>query len=298
MMSSTMANGLAYGEMTAPRPERTRTISGKLVLLALLITACLVPFVTWATLRKVERDMAISQPPLSWAQRAAWPTPPIKVTTLERSRLNYGGYHPAVSKWKSLDFAVSPGVETMVKRAAALAAVTMPDAPAAADADAFTSDAVRAELEQLAAEHPDEFYPPYLLGSWHRLRGDQEQADAWYEKAFALAPAVIKLRYVDAADHPMRDLPVGTIEVTCDRVIDDPATEVEENVLDQTLKLVYPDLVTDKTGSVYLPCFHTVYRMTAWPPPPGYKAQHRVEGWFEFPGRIGSPKPTIVWKAQ
>lgn len=259
------------------RREIGGLVSGKRVLLVSLVALSLVPVATWATLRKVEADLAINHPPLSWAQRADWPSPPIKRVSLERPRSMYGG-RTSDSKWRNLEFNVSPAIA-----AATHAAHELAFAP-----EAFASAAAREQLEALAAEHPDYFYPPYLLGTWHRIQGDSEAADRYYEQAFALAPAVIKLRYVDPGDRPIADFEIGPAEITCDRVID--------GELDQTLKLAFPHLVTDDRGTVYLPVFDAVYRASLLPRPQGYGTQYRFEGWFEFPGRIGTPKPAIVWK--
>jgi hypothetical protein len=291
-----MATGIAHSTAAADRPEH-RSVNGKFILLALVLTACVVPLITWGVLRAVERAMAIDQPPLVWAERASWSSPPIKVATLEDRPSNYSMRQPT-SKWKSLDFAVAPEVEAAVHAGAAIAWAADRD-PAAWAAD----ENVGSELAAAAAAQPDFFYPHYLLGSWHRLRGEADAADEHFTRAFALAPAVIKIRYIDPNDQPMVGLEVGTIEITCDRVFavptdpDDPDSP-RVNELDQTLKLVYPALETDTMGAVYLPIFHTVYRATNLPQPPGYRAQYRWDGWFQFPGRIGAPRPTVVVPAR
>lgn len=251
-------------------------VSGKKVLLVSLAALSLVPLITWATLRKVEADLAIDQPPLSWAGRADWPSPPVKRVTLERPRSNYGAL--SESKWRDLDFAVSPQIESATAALHALAV-----AP-----EAFASQRTREQLEHAAAEQPDFFYPVYLLGTWHRVHGDAATANRYYQQAFALAPAVVELRYRDPGDAPAANVELGLAELTCDRVID--------GKIDQTLKLAYPRLVTDQRGTVYLPAFHAVYRATILPRPRGYGTQYHVEGWFQFPGRIGSPKPAVIWK--
>lgn len=253
-------------------------VSGKLVLLVSAIALSLVPLITWATLRKVEADLAVNQPPLSWAERGDWASPPVKRVTLERPTSMYGG-RGGESKWRDLDFNVSPAIETATHTAHQLAT---------AGGAAFASDATREQLEALAAEHPDFFYPPYLLGTWHRVHGNVAEADRYYEEAFAEAPAVIKLRYIDPGDAPVTDFALGDAEITCDRVID--------GELDQTLKLAYPALTTDEYGTVYLPAFHAVYRATRLPRPEGYGAQYHLEGWFEFPGRIGTPRAAMIWR--
>lgn len=321
-----------------PRTSHSRSISGKWVLLALLVTLCLLPLITWVTLRQVEEALAIDTPPLSWAERATWPSPPIKRLTLERSQSP--GYY-ATGRWRPFEFsfgtatvqaiehagrerlaaaktdeersaieaetreqlaAANARIEAAVTECDALARLADPElgtVPAAAvPATTFTDVAVRDRLAQLASQHADLFYPKYLLGTWHRLTGDAAAAERLYEEAFALAPAVVKLRYRTPAGEPVTGVDAGSLELALDRVIpDDKLTpDINENALDQSLKLVYPRLTTDESGCLYLPAFHTVYRFTALPEPAGYHARHYIEGWFQFPGRIGSPKPTLVWK--
>lgn len=285
--------------------DTSRIVSGRWILLSLLVIAMLIPFLTWIVLRNVEAKMALDDAPLVWSERATWTSPPIKRTTLEKVQSSpMEGGRPVTTKWVRLDFAISPEVEAVLRDAAAIAS-----------RDDFASDATGPALEALATrtvtllqrnegereEQRHRFYLNYLLGAWHAARGEEPAADEAFARAFADAPAVVKVRYLDMSEHPQASLRLSPAELTLDRVLDaDPATAAFEERLDQTLKLVYPHLVTDQTGSIYLPAFHSVYRWSRTPQPlDGREALYRqVEGWWQFPGRIGSPKPVIVREPQ
>ncbi len=269
-----------------PKDERRGLIDGRYVIAMLFLTVVVLPAIVWGTLQWVRTELAIEQPPLSWAQRADWPSPPISRTSLERPASTMGYSHDK-GKWEDLAFQVSTREEQVIKRCAAIAG-TVPDAHATGDGQVptFSSAAARDELESFVQQHPQMFYPRYLLGTWHRLFGDAEAAAPHYEQAFAHAPAVVKQRYVDPADEPLGSFYVGTWELACDRVID--------GELDQTLKLLYPELETDASGWVYLPVYDTVYRATKLPEPPGYRVRYQISGWFRFPGRLGTLKRAVV----
>lgn len=310
------------------------TVKGRTILAVALVGALLFFALTYAANRVVRKDLAIDYPPLSWAKRAEWPSPPMRRVSLERAPSNYG-YNRVNTQWRETEvrfetprlreleasgaqrLAEAEGanataslvtemkaqsqrqlreenerIEQTLRQCAALARLETPGSDtheAAGDAMdvPFNHPSVRERLERLAAEHPDVFYPHYLLATWHRVTGDAAKADELNEKAFALAPAAIKLRFVDPGDLAMEGLPVGAIEVSLDRVRDDR--------LDQTLKLVYPRLVTDGRGFVYLPTFRAAHRFSGLPEIEGYNVRYDLEGWYEFPGRVGVPKAAIVW---
>lgn len=263
------------------KPNKSGLVAGKLVLLVMFASAALVPALVWLTLRWVQADLAIDHPPMSWAHRASWPSPPIKRTTLEQPRRSYG-YHEPKGRWRDSGFQISDGAESDIGRCLAVAGLADPER------DWIHSPNVRRGLEEVAADRPDLFYPPYLLGTWHRRARHEQEADPYYERAFALAPAVLKQRFVGTCGQPLARFKVGTIEIACDRVID--------GELDQTLRLVYPDLVTDEQGWVYLPVYHTVLRLSVLPQLPGLAVQYGIDGWFEFSGRIGALKPAVITK--
>ena len=110
-----------------------------------------------------------------------------------------------------------------------------------------------------------------------------------YDESFALAPKVIKWTFVDAAGQPMRGFTIGSIRSACARMSD--------GVLDDSLRLVFPRLVTDERGDIYLPVYDTVYAIIALPQPDGYQIMCKLPPWFEFPGRVGTLPPAVVHRA-
>ncbi|HEX7009463.1 MAG TPA: tetratricopeptide repeat protein [Phycisphaeraceae bacterium] len=251
--------------------DRRRRISGKHVLLAMLVITLIVPPVTWATLRWMQAR-AGEPARLSWAQRQQWLSPPVRPTTLEQSgvrKLIKGG------QWRNLPFQVSPEEEAVLLELAKLAA-----------RGDFTEDDVRQRLQAILDEHPDSFYAAYLLGTWHRLHGQQDQADQLYERAFAAAPVVIQLRYVGANGMPVAGLEVGTVRIEHNRI--------QNHELDPSLVLRYPALVTDARGRVYLPAYRTVFRAVGLPVPAGYEVTYPSLGWFDVVNRIGTLPPAQV----
>lgn len=320
--------------LSMPEEATPSTVSGRTILLVGLVAAVVFFALTYLAMLAIREDFAVGQAPLSWAQRADWPSPPVRRVTLERGTTNYGFNRPT-TKWKDVHFELTSArirdiraqgaaslaaaeasnatpalreqierqttervaqeaqrIEEAIRQCAALARLADPHLRSSEHAGPamdvpFTDPSVRERIEAIAAEQPDLFYAHYLLGTWYRVNGDAARADELYEKAFALAPAAIKLCFVDPGDQGVGDLKVGAMEITFDRVID--------GELDQTLKLVYPHLVTDAAGYVYLPTFHSVYRFTALPEIEGHNVRYSLEGWYQFPGKVGAPRPAMVW---
>jgi len=263
----------------AGQHEKPGLINGKYILLALLVTVVGCAAFWLVTNAWVRRSLVVTDEPLDYAARAAWPTPPVKHTTMEIPVSNYMPTGPQ-AKWKTVNLGLSPLERELVDETAALA-----------DGAAFTGDATRERLSQITDQYPRLWYPRWLLGQWHALRGDAAEADRHFDEAFRLAPAALLIPYVDPAGDPMAGLPVGTIALACD--------QADGETIDQSLRLVYPSLTTDDTGRVYLPAYHTILRFADWPQPAGYQAQLGAEyQWFEFPGKLAQLRPSVVWKSQ
>lgn len=258
-------------------PSRGRGISGKWVLLALIGGALIVvPVATWATLRWVESGL-IETPRLNWHSRERWPSPTVRWTTVERQGLQLSS---DAGRWRELAFNLDDHDLAVTEMCLDLAR------RAEADREAFIEPAVGGTLRQLAGQAGDNFYPHYLLGTWHRLRGDEDLADASYRHAFQLAHGAIKQRYVTPAGQPVADLAVGTFEIVHARS--------DGHELDESLVLVYPALVTDADGYVYLPVHETLYRIHRAPEPGAGEAVYDMEQWFDFPDRVGTLRPAVV----
>ncbi len=253
--------------------EKPGLVSGKKVLFNTLLACGAGLFLlVWVTLRWVE--MQITPPaPLAWAERAEWVTPPVNFTRLQKQP---GPDPPFQRVRKNLDFEVEPDEEEMVRQLAVLA-WAMEDA-------GDRRDAIAAE----ASAFPSAFYPWYVLASWEARHGDGAATDGLIESAFARAPAVVTMKFIDELDRPMAGLRLGTIEIACARL--------KDRVLNQNLRLVYPDLTTDERGMIYLPIYATPSRTTVLPQPEGYEMIYDWEGWFEFPGQTGTLPPVLVRK--
>ena len=240
------------------------SVSGKRVLLIFSVSAILVPLVSVGY-------VAWGQRPLSWVARSSWDSPPIVPMTLERSPT---GYSRQSGKWRKTKFEISNEQKFAIERCKQV--LGQPE------------DQVRKELGAVAAQYPNFFYPVYLLGTWHDRVGDPSDAHRCYEQAFRLAPGVVKQRFTNESGQPITGLEIGTIEIAFDRVID--------GELNQTLKLAYPDVVTDDQGLIYLPVFHTACRFTSRSNHSKQNTSYGTDGWFEFPGRIGTLPTAIVEK--
>lgn len=263
--------------MNAPdnRNEAARgtTVKGKWILLMLGLFALLVIVGSWSAIEWAKARRA-AEPPLDWSQRQNWPSPPVGQTSLEQTglaKIFEGG------QYRNLSFYVSEREEELVHQLADLATQGV---------TTLKSEQAGQTLKQLAADHPGQFYAQWMLGTWYRLHNQSQEAAQAYQQAFSEVPGVMKLQYVDAQGNPMPNLEVGTLVLECNRV--------ENHTLDPSLHLVFPALVTDEAGFVYLPVYHTIYRLLQMPQPAGYQAKYPDLGWFDFPGRFGTLPQVVV----
>lgn len=261
--------------------ERGRLINGKIILLATAIGMMLVPVAVWGTLRWVEsRTEAL--PPLSWEQRDQWPGLPIKAASLRRSQSStaYSG-----KQFRDPGFHPSPELATTLTQLSVLAG-----------GDQFTSPATRKQIEAIVTafeqEHPDEpmFYGQWLLGHWYTLASQQDEADRYFEQAFAAAPVTLIQPYANNIGRAQPNLAVGTMGIALDQVIDD--------TLVPGIVLVYPDLVTDKHGRVFMPIYESVYRIEQQAHRAGISIRYAEGEYFKTHARIGTLKPAIVKPVQ
>ncbi|MEM6334856.1 MAG: hypothetical protein AAF823_16110 [Planctomycetota bacterium] len=141
-------------------------------------------------------------------------------------------------------------------------------------------------IYRLLDEVPDDvsFYSSWLNGL--KDFGYADITDQSRVDAFAQAPAALVLQYVTPTGEPFANQPIGHLELAFARKADD--------VLDDSLRLIYPHNRTDERGRVYLPVFDTPIQLVAPPDPPGHTADYPFEGWLVFPSQIGAPDPIIV----
>lgn len=251
--------------------DRRGLFAGRFVLLVLGLVVIAVMVSGWMVLRFSTAVMD-ERPALSWAERADWPQRPVRETTLAASgvqRLFTG------AEWRELSLSVPEAEERAVAELAELAR-----------SEAFTQDATRDRIEQLLAEQPELFYASYLLATWHRVHGNDAEAEAHYQRAFAEAPGALRQPFVTPHYQGLSHLEVGSIEIVCYR-----ATAGE---VDDTLRLVFPELETDANGHIAVPVYKSVLRIAERDEPAGLEARHADPEHFQFPGRIGTLPAAMV----
>lgn len=276
--------------MSTPTPDNPTdhtgraTISGRTALLGMFLFLVLTTVLTYALFGWATSRTHVA--PLDWSKRAAWASSPVQTAALYKDALSgFFKGDDANGQWRDLQFRLTREQEEAMRDCVRIVRNNMEQA---GSADAFKKRAVGQALSQIAKAHPKLSYPQYLLGTWHRLNGDQAAADAAYQKAFALADDVIKQQFTGPDSKPATHRAVGTFELALGRI-------VNKN-LDDSLHLVYPQLVTDERGFIYLPVPHTVYRIVAEPAPANEKATYPRENWFDVPYRIGTLDPVILHK--
>ena len=257
------------------RDEIPGLVPGKWALLATLAISLVVFAAVFVSVALWEKPGPAEEPGPVWAQRGDWRMMPAKPTMLQPEP----GHKPPFEsrRRKDLDFVISPEDAKLIHELS-LAAWAL-------QIDDFDPGAVT-HIERIATEHPGMFYPTMLLALIQRQRGDDAAAEKLFSEAFAAAPGAIRLQYVDDAGEPVAGLALGAIEIVC--------AQMSDGNLDESCRLVYPYLVTDSDGWVYLPVYETVYRASELPQPPGKTIDYRMPGWFEFPGRLGEMPAAVV----
>jgi len=267
--------------LSAPREENGRTqrdaegeakreptglLNGKLLIAVTLSLVIIVPLATWSVWTLVHRDLAGGEQPLQWDQRSDWQgieTTPVSFRRGLMSSARTG------ETFEDFGFHLDANVKEALRECAELARLPKSE---------FAAKRVREQLKRALREHPDLFYATYLLGTWHRLHEHPKQARQYYNEAFRQAGAALIVPF-ERGNQPAATQPVGTLAIALDRV--------QNDVLIQDLKLVFPYLRTDERGSVYLPLYaDTPYRFTE-PAQAAATKKTRERGWFTFPGRIG-----------
>lgn len=259
---------------TTRRQEKPGLIPGRWVLLATLAMALAVPVAVWVSLQVYGYGESNDKPILVWAERAEWKAPLAKPTVLGEQE---GPTPPFEARPRTeLPFVMDEDESKQVRELSLVAwALVSQDDNGAAGA-----------VQRAAAEHPAMFYPKMLLALISQHNGDDAAAQRLFAEAFAAAPAAVRLQYVDESHQPIAGLELGVIEIVC--------AQMQDNNIDETCRLVYPWLVTDGDGWVYLPVYDSVYRVAELPQTSGRRIEYRMPGWFEFPGRVGTLPTAVV----
>ena len=229
-------------QMTNNTPNKPGLVSGKIIIGVSLAVPVLVCL---AGVWIVTHPIeAQTNEPLVWSQRADWLWIPLRDVMLEK----YPGPRPLFDdpQRDKVYFQIEPAELNVVLQSSTLASLQPIDL---------------AGLTKLAEQNPKLFYPAYLT-------------NAEPDTAIALAPAILCIPLVDDADRPLVNYQLDSIEIFCASMRDD--------VIDTSLRLVYPNPVSDSQGRIYLPVYNTVLRLSD------------SNRWFEFPGRLGIHKPIRI----
>ena len=209
------------------------------------------------------------EPPLVWAERTTWPRNQFTVfKSLERGQMSSARTNRV--HYEKLGLQIAPEDYLVVQQAAELARQPLAG---------FESSATREALELLTRDAPGQFYPHFLMGTWHRLHDEADAADAAFERAFGLAPAALLRHHVDARGQTAAHRAAPSVRLIVDRIVDDHR--------DPSLVLVYPHLQTDAEGFIYLPVFKAILRDALPAPLPGLPDLGEKPMWFSFFGRVG-----------
>ncbi|MEM0915075.1 MAG: hypothetical protein AAGK09_10765 [Planctomycetota bacterium] len=261
---------MASTDTANPSRDNPGLVSGKLVVLASIVVFVLIGVAFWAAGKWFSANPIEADDTLDYANRAEWVVMPASTILLtEPPRYMRGPYGSKIKK--ELPFSITAEGAQLVTIWSNNARLESPQS-----------------LPNLLQIRP---YPYEVL--WYQdwmfphdsTLGDRSINDLRGE-ALINAPGILVLKYHTEQDHPFGNQPIGDIELTFARKADD--------VLDDSLRLYYPDNRTDEFGRIYLPVFDTPLQVSAKPDPPGYEAEYPFSGWLIFPGKVGGPEPIVV----
>ena len=214
--------------------------------------------------------------PLVWTERDQWQLLPARFTTLDKSGFLQP---PGGAALRDTEFVLNKEQGTTDLKAAEWVSQHFDE-----------SGGSPTSLEALHRQSPENFYITYLMA---RASDDVKDQARWLEQAFADVPLMrglpgtIVLRFVDQQNQPLAGFDLGTIGITFAQVVD--------GVLDDSLELLYPNLVTDEQGRVFLPVYPMPMKLTTTPELKNFKIIWPTsEAWMIWPGQVGSPRPLVV----
>jgi len=258
----------------APPTPTPKLASGKLVVLLTLLgfAAIGVAFYLMGQYFSAH-PIAPEADTLDYADRAAWePMPTTTILLVEPPNYMRGPYGSKIPK--ELPFTLTESEEF----------------------ELLALDQVARDLRTESLPSRDEpaikWYEQWVYAAWRRHQPQiaiDQMLNRSHENSIANAPAVLVLQYLTPDDQPFASQPIGDIELTFARKADD--------VLDDSLRMLYPDNTTDDLGRVYLPVFDTPLKVSVKPTPPGHTADYPFDGWLIFPGNLGTPPPITVTPA-
>ena len=199
---------------------------------------------------------------------------PVTSTTLE-----------GIGGWRNLAFQLDKNEEAVIEECKQLSQTYF---HMRSDKRVFNDPETRDKLTAILKQNPQCFYAQYLLGTWYRLQGNQEEAQRLIQQSLEKAPVVLTQTYKLGTGKPAAGIEVSAITIECNRV--------KDHYLDPSLNLQYVGLITDANGTVQLPVFDTVFRTSSQSYPEGYQAEFQNLGWFESKSRQGTLPDVLVWK--
>lgn len=247
-----------------PTPRnRPGHLPGKAIIVATMSLFVLVPVITGLA-RVALLNLEPPPPPaLNWAERQQWEAFEVHAATLERGLMSQGR---TGEKYKDITLGFSPEVEAAMLRSTQLA-----------QRRDFESPDVLDELLSISTEHPDLFYPVYLLALHAQHHGLSEESARLFQQAFELAPRAMIQRVLDEQGHPLAQQRSPTVAFALDQ------TQADRPV--PTLVLIYPGQLTDRLGQVYWPVYEAIYRESDPTLPAGAISESVY--YFAFPGQVG-----------
>jgi hypothetical protein len=241
----------------------------------LVLVGLALAFAIWGYIALTDKAV-----PLAWASQRGWKARSVFAITLEAGPLRK---RILKQQWRDLPFSLSSEEKLDAKKCIYLAKTinaTHNGVPI------FNKDSTREAIEEILRNRPDYFYAEFLLGVWHRNHGGFEKSRDFFERAFEHAPVVIVQPYQSEHGGPLIGATVQVFGLECNHV--------KDGYLDPDLQLVYPSLVTDDDGCIYLPVYNTVYRRDRMSHPEGYSVDYPRLGWFASPGKVGVLPAAVV----
>lgn len=199
---------------------------------------------------------------------------PVKKTTLNGL---FGG-------WRNLPFELEAAEEKAVRDCVEIAQTYFHTRN---DKRLFDDINTKTALESVLEKHPQLFYAQYLLGTWHRNNGNEERGRRLLNRSMKNAPVVLMRRYVGGDGSPISGVKIRRQELECNRV--------KNGSIDPSLKLIYVGLETDADGTIHLPAYDTVFRLSG-NYPDGHSVDYESLGWFESKSKTGVLPAVLAWQ--
>ena len=197
------------------------------------------------------------------------------------SEVNLTGFFGA---WKNIPFDISAEEEQAVKECVEIANLYFHTRNAGR---VFDNVDTKIRLEEILKEHPKLFYAEYLLATWHRNQGNDEESERLFQQAIENAPVVLTRKYAEGTGEPLARVDIERIQLECNRV--------RSGSLDTKASLSFVGVQTNDKGIIHLPAYDTVFRISG-SYPRGYRVDTRNMGWFRSTAKFGKLPDVLAWQ--